>query len=79
VKWKIAYAKLNFSDLIRKTEKEPQFIFNRNKMVAVVMRRREYEEIEKVKETVSGQKPGSVLKEFSSLCLSMALRLLRAT
>lgn len=68
IKWKIAEAKTNFSDLLRKAEKEPQFIYNRDKMVAVVMSSEEYDELEKIKESSSGRSLASALNEFSSLC-----------
>jgi len=68
MRWKIAEAKTKFSDLLRKAEKEPQFIYNRDKMVAVVMSRDEYVELEKIKESGSGRSLASALNEFSSLC-----------
>ena len=68
MRWKIAEAKTKFSDLLRKAEKEPQFIYNRDKMVAVVMSSEEYDEFEKIKETESGRSLASALNEFSSLC-----------
>lgn len=68
MRWKIAEAKTKFSDLLRKAEKEPQFIYNRDKMVAVVMSSEEYYEFEKIKETESGRSLTSALNEFSSLC-----------
>ncbi len=68
MKWKIAEAKINFSDLIRKAEKEPQMIYNRDRMVAVVVSRDEYEEYERIKKAVSEHNIGSAFNEFSSIC-----------
>jgi prevent-host-death family protein len=37
VNWKIAKAKQRFSEVIRAVEEEPQWIYNRNKLVAGVV------------------------------------------
>jgi prevent-host-death family protein len=68
MKWKIADAKANFSEIIRKAEKEPQLIYNRDRMVAVVVSKDEYEEYERIKKTVSERNIGSAFNEFSSIC-----------
>lgn len=68
MKWKIADAKINFSELIRKAEKEPQLIYNRDKMVAVVVGKDEFDELERIKKTITDRNLASALSEFSSIC-----------
>ena len=68
MKWKIADAKVNFSELIRKAEKEPQLIYNRDRMVAVVVSRDEYEEFERIKKAGSERNIASAFNEISSIC-----------
>lgn len=46
MKWNIAKARERFSDLIRGAKEAPQPIFNRDRMVAVVIDPRAYEEFE---------------------------------
>ena len=68
MKVEIADAKVNFSELIRKAEKELQFIYNRDRMVAVVVNREEYEEFERIKKNITERNIASALNEFSSIC-----------
>lgn len=68
MKWKIADAKKNFSELIRKSEKEPQLIYNRDKMVAVVLSREEFESLEQIKACAPDRNLSSAFNEFSSIC-----------
>lgn len=68
MKWKIADAKTGFSSLIKKAGNEPQFIYNRDKMVAVVVSSKEYDEYKAIKESYSRRNIASVISEFSSLC-----------
>ena len=68
MKWKIADAKINFSELIRKAENEPQLIYNRDRMVAVVLSKEEYEEFERIKKNKSEHNIAAALNEFSSIC-----------
>jgi prevent-host-death family protein len=68
MKWKIAGAKINFSELIRRSEKEPQLIYNRNRMVAAIVSTEEYEEYKSMKELKSQQTLGAMFNEFSSIC-----------
>lgn len=54
--WKIAEAKQKFSDLIHAVIKEPQFIYNRNQLVAVVVEAQMFKEFQnwrQQKETMS--------------------------
>jgi len=37
MKWKIAEAKQNFSELVKAAEDEPQWIYNRDKLVAATV------------------------------------------
>ncbi|PKL17280.1 MAG: hypothetical protein CVV49_11965 [Spirochaetae bacterium HGW-Spirochaetae-5] len=55
MKWKIADAKTGFSSLIKKADSEPQFIYNRDKMVAVVVSSKEYDEYKAIKESYSAK------------------------
>jgi hypothetical protein len=68
MKWKIADAKTGFSALIKKAGNEPQFIYNRDKMVAVVVSSKDYDEYQAIKESYSSRNLASVISEFSSLC-----------
>lgn len=68
MKWKIAEAKINFSDLVRRAEKEPQLIYNRERMVAVVISRVEYEEYERIKKSGSQRNMASAFNELSTIC-----------
>jgi len=40
--WKIAEAKQRFSEVVRQTAEEPQLIFKRDRLVAVLMNAEEY-------------------------------------
>jgi len=44
MKWSIAKARERFSELLRKTEVEPQPIYNRDKLVAAVISAESFEE-----------------------------------
>lgn len=68
MKWKIADAKTGFSALIKKAGSEPQFIYNRDKMVAVVVSSKDYDEYQTIKESCSNRNLESVLSELSSIC-----------
>ena len=68
MKWKIAAAKVNFSELIRRSEKEPQLIYNRDNMVAVVVSKGAYEEYKRMKEQESQKTLASSFEELSSIC-----------
>ncbi len=46
MKWKIAEAKKRFSEMIHRVKNEPQFIYNRDTVVAVVLEPKEYREFE---------------------------------
>ncbi|HNR86710.1 MAG TPA: prevent-host-death protein [Spirochaetota bacterium] len=68
MKWKIARAKLQFSELIRMVYKEPQLIFNRETMVAAIIGPEEYREYLAMKEQSFRRSLASAFEELRSIC-----------
>ena len=63
--WKVAQAKQNLSKVIQAAAAEPQRIFNRDRLVAVVVNGETFEELERNQDRRS---IGDELAEFRSLC-----------
>lgn len=63
MKWQIAQAKQEFSQLVRAALEEPQFIFNRDRLVAALVDAEEYQAFRRWKE----QQECSLLDAFRPL------------
>jgi prevent-host-death family protein len=66
--WKIAEAKKKFSEMVHRAHKEPQIIFNRNRVVAVVVDPEEYEEFKAFRESRERKSLASVFDELRAIC-----------
>ena len=66
--WKIAQAKEKFSELIRKSQKEPQVIYSRDKVVAAVISSDEYLEYKKTREDKETETLASRFRELRDIC-----------
>ena len=51
--WKVAEAKQKFSDVVRRAAKEPQLIYNRDRLVAVVIDAESFDEFKTWQKHVS--------------------------
>lgn len=67
--WKIAEAEHKFSELIRSTIKEPQLIYNSDRLVAVVIEPEVYKEFLSWRERQSQSNMAEELKELQKLCV----------
>jgi hypothetical protein len=68
MKWKIAVAKKRFSELIHKVGKEPQFVYNRDIMVAAVISPDEFRELQSMKDNAARQSLASRFGELREIC-----------
>jgi prevent-host-death family protein len=68
MKWKIAEAKTKFSELIHKAEKEPQFVYNRDTMVAAVISPDEFRELQAMKDHAARRSLASLFDELREIC-----------
>jgi len=66
--WKIAEAKQKFSELIHSTLKEPQLIYNRDRLVAVMIKAAEYQEFLTWRESQIQTSMAESLQELQNLC-----------
>ena len=66
--WKIAQAKKKFSELIHNTQKEPQFIYNRDSVVAAIISPEEYTEFQSFKKEKERQTLADFFQEIQSIC-----------
>ncbi|MFW5771033.1 MAG: type II toxin-antitoxin system prevent-host-death family antitoxin [Spirochaetota bacterium] len=66
--WKIAEAKKKFSEMIHRVHDEPQVIYNRDTIVAVVIDPEEYEEYRSFKESREKKSLASAFEELRSIC-----------
>lgn len=66
--WKIAEAKKKFSEMIHRVHDEPQLIYNRDTIVAVVINPEEYEEYNAFRESRKRINLGSVFDELRIIC-----------
>ena len=76
MKWNIARAKMNFSEMIHETESEPQFIFNRDKMVAVIITPQQYDSLKIYNENKKRQTLENVFKNLRDICAEEGYRLI---
>jgi hypothetical protein len=66
--WKIAEAKEQFSRLVREAEKEPQLIYNRDRLVAAVVEPGLLEQCRRWKESQEGRSLAERFGELRRLC-----------
>jgi len=66
--WKIAEAKQKFSELIQSTLKEPQLIYNRDRLVAVVIEADAYQEFLRWRERQRHTTMAEALQELQQIC-----------
>jgi prevent-host-death family protein len=66
--WKIAEAKQKFSDLVRAAEKEPQWIYNRDKLVAALVPAATLKEFLDWRRRKQEQTLGEAFAELRRLC-----------
>jgi len=64
MKWKIAEAKKRFSELIHRAGKEPQFVYNRDTLVAAVISADEFRDLHAIKEHEARQSLASRMDEL---------------
>lgn len=74
MKWQIAQAKQEFSQLVRAAFGEPQFIFNRNRLVAALIDGEEYEAFRRWKEERE-RSLADVFLELQEICAEEAYSL----
>jgi hypothetical protein len=66
--WKIAEAKKKFSEMIHRAHDEPQIIYNRDTVVAIVLDPEEYEEYKVFRESREKETLASVFDELRIIC-----------
>lgn len=66
--WNISQAKQKFSEVVHAAGKEPQLIYNRNKIVAAVIDVESYKEYLKYAKTKDDRSIGSIFKELRDIC-----------
>ncbi len=66
--WKIAEAKKKFSEMIHRVHDEPQEIYNRDSMVAVVIDPIQYEKFKSLRETQERESIGAAFDELRDIC-----------
>lgn len=66
--WKIAEAKQSFSRLVRESAEEPQLIFNRHRLVAVVVEPESFQEFEEWRRQRERRSIGDAFAELRALC-----------
>ena len=67
-RWLTGEAKQQFSEVLRQSEKEPQQIFNRDRLVAAVISAPTYEEFERWRESKRRRTVGEAFDEVRELC-----------
>ena len=66
--WKIAEAKQRFSEVVRETAEEPQLIYKRGRLVAVLMNAEEYGAFEAWKEERQRPSMAEAIAEIRKIC-----------
>lgn len=69
MKWTIAKAKNKFSELIRNAQKEPQLVYNRDKLIAAIISAEEYNEIQSIKVKEQKKTLLDFFNEFKDACI----------
>lgn len=68
MQWKIAEAKRRFSELLHRTADEPQLIFNRDRMVAVVVDSEAYQAFREWQERPAQRPLADWAAELRAIC-----------
>ncbi len=68
MKWSIASAKNKFSELIRNVQNEPQLVYNRDKLIAVIVSAEEYNHIKAIKDKENKKTLLDFFNEFKEAC-----------
>jgi prevent-host-death family protein len=66
--WKIAEAKQRFSEVVRETAEGPQLIYNRDRLVAVIVDAEEYGDFEAWKEKGKDPSMAESIAEIRRIC-----------
>ncbi len=66
--WKIAEAKQRFSELVKAAESEPQWIYNRDRLVAAVVPPEELKAFQEWHRKEASQSLGDAFAELRRLC-----------
>lgn len=66
--WKIAEAKQRFSEVVRETAEEPQLIYKRDRLVAVLMNAEEYGAFEAWEEERQRPSMAEAIAEIRKIC-----------
>ena len=66
--WKIAEAKQRFSEVVRRSAEEPQLIYNRDHLVAVVMRPETFRSYEQWNEDRERRTVADAFAELRAIC-----------
>jgi prevent-host-death family protein len=66
--WKTGNAKQNLSEVLRRSRREPQEIYNRDRLVAAVISAEAYEEFLKWRESRRGRTLGQAFGEIREIC-----------
>ena len=74
-KWSVAKARRQFTELIRSTAREPQPIYNRQRLVGVVVDAVTFEEFLRWKEEQAGRSIATALDELRNICQAEGYRL----
>jgi len=68
MKWKIAEAKKYFSEVVRNARDEPQMIYNREKIVGVIINPSDYEKFQEFREKASRDSLASAFSVLRDIC-----------
>lgn len=68
MEWKLAEAKQQFSEVVRRAEEEPQVILNRDRRVAVLVTAAEFEDYLRWKESRRKGSFADAIDELVSIC-----------
>ena len=66
--WKVAEAKQRLSEVIRAAEEEPQWLYNRDRLVAAVVEPEAFREFLVWRERAERPSIGAAFSEFRKLC-----------
>lgn len=66
--WKIGEAKQNLSRVVRESAEEPQLIFNRDRLVAVVVEPESFQEFQEWRQRREQRSLGEAFAELRALC-----------
>jgi hypothetical protein len=68
VNWSIAEAKQRFSEVVRRSAEEPQFIYNRDRLVAVMVQPEAFRGYEAWREERDRRTVGEAFAELRAIC-----------